>query len=97
MSDGAASSAWTYFRLRAKHWVADVTRVAVGTKCCTLNLKVGILLHEKKKKEMQKLGVSLASWICVNVYDGWNMMLHVSAVHVCFTLMLRLEKCRLRE
>lgn len=40
---------WTYFWLGAKYWIADVTRVAVGTKCCTLNLKVGILLHQKKR------------------------------------------------
>ena len=37
--------------------------MAVGSKCCTLNLKVGILLHQKKRNNHVSLLV-----LCVNVY-----------------------------
>ncbi len=65
MSDGAVSSAWTYFRLRAKHWVADITRVAVGTKCCALDLKVGILLHEKKERDRNFVLARMRRFTCM--------------------------------
>lgn len=95
LSDRAISSAWTYFWLGAKYWIADITRVAVGTKCCTLNLKVGILLHEKKVRK-KNLCFSL-SYLCKCVWLVTHGASCISSICACFTLMLRLEKCRFRE
>lgn len=71
-SDGAISTAWTYFWLGAKYRVADITWVAVGTKCCTLNLKMGILLHEKKVRNSNCALVCIyrSVYVCVTCICG---------------------------